>query len=162
MCSSSSRSCFGASVGVSEPMSYAGLRRRRTPRPPPRCAAEPQPVTRFAEVAASGILSALDSDAARSLAGARLAPLREHDEAHGTALIETVRVWLEQDARIDAAATALGVHRHTVRARIGLAQTLLGTDLASFAARADLWAALQVAAVRQPRADPALAHGAGR
>ena len=102
-------------------------------------------VTRFREVAASGVLSALDSEAARSLAAARLAPLREHDASEGTALVETVRVWLEQDARIDAAATALGVHRHTVRARIGLAQRLLGTDLASFAARADLWAALQVA-----------------
>ena len=55
-----------------------------------------------------------------------------------------VTVWV-----VGGAATALGVHRHTVRARIGLAQTLLGTDLASFAARADLWAALQVAAVRQ-------------
>src|SRR6478609_3622462 len=80
----------------------------------------------------------------RPLAAARLAPLREHDAAQGTALVETVRAWLEQDARIDAAATALGVHRHTVRARIGLAQRLLATDLTSFAARADLWAALQV------------------
>ncbi|WP_243074119.1 PucR family transcriptional regulator [Microbacterium sp. SS28] len=135
---------FGAHLGVSEPVPYAEFRdghaqavtalRRGT-----------EPLTRFREVAASGVLSALDSDAARALAAARLAPLREHDGREGTALVETVRAWLEQDARIDAAATTLGVHRHTVRARIGLAQRLLGTDLASFAARADLWAALQVA-----------------
>ncbi len=136
---------FEARLGVSEPVSYSdfgdghaqaatALRRGAGP------------LTRFREIAASGVLSALDSDAARSLAAARLAPLREHDASEGTALVETVRVWLEQDARIDAAATQLGVHRHTVRARIGLAQRLLGTDLASFAARADLWAALQVAA----------------
>ena len=135
---------FEARLGVSEPVAYAefgdahaqattALRRGK------------EPITRFREVAASGVLSALDSDAARSLAAARLAPLREHDAGEGTALVETVRVWLEQDARIDAAATSLGVHRHTVRARIGLAQRLLDTDLASFAARADLWAALQVA-----------------
>jgi len=135
---------FEARLGISEPVPYAefgdahaqaltALRRGTGA------------VTRFREVAASGVLSALDSEAARSLAAARLAPLREHDASEGTALVETVRVWLEQDARIDAAATALGVHRHTVRARIGLAQRLLGTDLASFAARADLWAALQVA-----------------
>ena len=50
---------------------------RRTPRPRRRCDRGTRPITRFAEVAASGILSALDSDAARSLAGARLAPLRD-------------------------------------------------------------------------------------
>jgi purine catabolism regulator len=38
----------------------------------------------------------------------------------------------------------LGVHRHTVRARVALAQRLLGVDLGSFPARAELWAALQV------------------
>ncbi|WP_442576783.1 PucR family transcriptional regulator [Microbacterium sp. F51-2R] len=134
---------FDAQVGLSEPVPWAefgdahaqaltALRRGGGS------------VRRFREIAASGVLSALDSEAARSLAAARLAPLREHDVAQGTALVETVRVWLEQDARIDAAATALGVHRHTVRARIGLAQRLLATDLTSFAARADLWAALQV------------------
>nr|WP_133544715.1 PucR family transcriptional regulator [Microbacterium sp. BK668] len=134
---------FAARLGVSEPAPWAefadahsqaltALRRGS------------QPVSRFGEIAASGLLSALDSDAARSLAAARLAPLRENDAVHGTALVETVRTWLEQDARIDAAATALGVHRHTVRARIALAQRLLGTDLTSFAARADVWAALQV------------------
>ena len=135
---------FGAQLGVSEPVPYAefgdahaqgvtALRRGTTE------------LTRFREIAASGVLSALDSEAARSLAAAHLAPLREHDAREGTALVESVRVWLEEDARIDAAAAALGVHRHTMRARIGLAQRLLGTDLSSFAARADLWAALQVA-----------------
>lgn len=135
---------FEARLGISEPVPYArfgdahaqavtALRRGHAH------------VTRFREIAASGVLSALDSEAARSLAAARLAPLRDHDVEQGTALVETVRSWLEHDARIDAAATALGVHRHTVRARIGLAQRLLGTDLTSFAARADLWAALQVA-----------------
>lgn len=135
---------FQARLGVSEPVSYSdfGDGHAQAATALRRGAA---PLTRFREIAASGVLSALDSDAARSLAAARLAPLREHDASEGTALVETVRVWLEQDARIDAAATELGVHRHTVRARIGLAQGLLGTDLASFAARADLWAALQVA-----------------
>ncbi|MEU1971081.1 PucR family transcriptional regulator [Microbacterium sp. NPDC019599] len=134
---------FQSRIGLSEPVPYAefGDAHAQAVTALRRGAA---PITRFREIAASGVLSALDSEAARSLAAARLAPLREHDEREGTALVETVRMWLEQDARIDAAATALGVHRHTVRARIGLAQRLLGTDLASFAARADLWAALQV------------------
>ena len=41
-----------------------------------------------------------------------------------------------------AAAQALGVHRHTVRSRVALAERLLGRDLSGFHARADLWAAL--------------------
>ena len=43
---------------------------------------------------------------------------------------------------IDEAAQALGIHRHTVRARVAQAQQVLGLDLASFPARAELWAAL--------------------
>ena len=41
-----------------------------------------------------------------------------HDAEHGTALVETVRAWLENDCSHEATARALGVHRHTVRARI--------------------------------------------
>jgi purine catabolism regulator len=99
-------------------------------------------VARFAD--AAGVLSSLDS-AARALADARLRPLRAHDEAQGTALVETVRTWLTHDARIDEAARALGIHRHTVRARVAQAQQLLGVDLSSFPARAELWAALVAA-----------------
>jgi purine catabolism regulator len=95
-------------------------------------------------VAASGILSALANDAGRSLARAAIEPLRRNDEEEGTALVDTLHTWLEQDARYDAAAEVLGVHRHTVRARVALAQRLLGVDLGTFPARAELWAALQV------------------
>ena len=112
--------CGSASRSPSRTRSSATRTHRRRRRSP-----WAEPLTRFREIAASGVLSALDSEAARSLAAARLAPLREHDTSEGTALVETVRVWLEQDARIDAAATALGVHRHTVRARIGLAVLVL-------------------------------------
>lgn len=103
-------------------------------------------VTRFAAVAASGVLAGLRSDAARLRADAVLEPLRAHDAAHGTALVPTLRVWLERDARFDEAADALGVHRHTVRARVAQAARLLGADLAAFPARAEVWAALQLSA----------------
>lgn len=101
-------------------------------------------VARFGETAASGVLGALDSDLARVLAAASLAPLVDHDAARGTELVPTLRAWLENDARIDATAAALGVHRHTVRTRIAQAESVLGTDLSSFPVRAELWAALQV------------------
>lgn len=135
---------FGVRVGVSAPATWAGfagacdearaaLRRQRGA------------VARFGATAASGVLGALDGDVARALAAAALAPLTEHDAAHGTDLVATLRAWLENDARIDAAAAALGVHRHTVRTRIALAERVLGRELSSFPARAELWAALQVA-----------------
>lgn len=99
-------------------------------------------VVSFDDVASRGVLGQLDTVEARALAEAQLAPLRDHDETHGTQLVSTVRAWLENDARIDAAAEALGIHRHTMRSRVAHAQALLGVDLSSFPARAELWAAL--------------------
>ena len=72
----------------------------------------------------------------------RSRPLTEHDAANGTSLVTTTRTWLEHGGQFDATAQALGVHRHTVRSRIALAERLLGRDLSGFHARADLWAAL--------------------
>ncbi len=96
----------------------------------------------FDAIADRGMREALRSPDARAIAGARLAPLVDHDARERTDLVRTVRTWLTHDARIDEAARALGVHRHTVRARVAHAGTLLGTDLSTFSARADLWSAL--------------------
>lgn len=92
-----------------------------------------------------GILSVLDAEGARVIAAAELAPLREHDAQHGTRLMETLRAWLDGDASHEKAAQTLGVHRHTVRARLTLAERVLGRDLSAFPVRAELWLALQSA-----------------
>ncbi|GGA68198.1 hypothetical protein GCM10011490_18370 [Pseudoclavibacter endophyticus] len=89
------------------------------------------------------VLTALDGERALVLARRQLAPLVEHDEARATRLVPTLRAWLDADCSNDGTARALGVHRHTVRARLDLAQRLLGRDLGSFATRAELWAALR-------------------
>ncbi|WP_431803032.1 PucR family transcriptional regulator ligand-binding domain-containing protein [Microbacterium sp. bgisy203] len=149
---------FDAPTGVSDPTDYATFATaheqavvagRRAAGPSATAGAPGSTATgtavRFADAATGGVLSALDSAPARALAAARLAPLRAHDAAHGTALVATVRTWLEHDARIDEAARALGIHRHTVRTRVALAQQVLGLDLASFPARAELWAAFVAA-----------------
>lgn len=133
---------FEATVGAADPADYAGFARAHTQAITAAARASNGVVARFADTAAGGILASLDTPTARALADARLQPLRAHDAAHGTALIETVQTWLAHDARIDEAARALGIHRHTVRARVAQAQQLLGIDLASFPARAELWAAL--------------------
>ncbi|MFG6403811.1 PucR family transcriptional regulator [Microbacterium sp. P04] len=134
---------FDARVGLSTPVAYAAfaqghdeavqaLRRHGSG------------VSRFGEVAASGVLGALDTDLARLIATTVLEPLTGHDAAHGSDLVATARSWLENDTRLDATAVALGVHRHTVRARIAQVERILGVDLTAFPARAELWAALQV------------------
>ncbi len=99
-------------------------------------------VVAFDEISRQGVLAFLARTDARAVALATLAPLTEYDEAHGTSLLETTRSWLEHGGQFDATAQALGVHRHTVRSRVALAEKLLGRDLSGFHARADLWAAL--------------------
>jgi purine catabolism regulator len=42
------------------------------------------------------------------------------------------------------------VHRHTVRARIAAAERALDVDLGTFAARAELWAALSLSEASAP------------
>ncbi|BDZ40655.1 PucR family transcriptional regulator [Microbacterium suwonense] len=130
---------FGIRLGVSEPAGYdafshahrqavVALRHGRAG------------AAHYAATADSSILSALSGDEARLIAEARLAPLRAQE-----GLIQTLRVWLEHDARFESAARDLGIHRHTLRARVAQASRLLGTDLGTFPARAELWAALLAA-----------------
>jgi PucR family transcriptional regulator, purine catabolism regulatory protein len=134
---------FGARLGVSDTTGYEGFSaavgQARVALDRGRGA-----ITAFADVAASGVLSALGPDAG-ALAAAELAPLVSHDAREGTRLVETLRTWLDDDCSHETAARSLGVHRHTVRTRLALAERLLGRDLGSFAVRAELWAALRVA-----------------
>lgn len=102
-------------------------------------------VRHYADAASGGVLDALATEEARLIAQTRLAPLRTHDSTAGTDLERTLAVWLEHDAGIESAASALGIHRHTLRSRIAQAGALLEADLSSFPARAELWAALRTA-----------------
>lgn len=135
---------FRVRIGVSAPVGYSAFSRAHSQ----ALSALRRPgggVIRFSDAAASGILSALTTDDARLIAESRLAPLRFHDQGTGAELEQSLRVWLEHDTRFESAASALGIHRHTLRSRVGQAATLLNTDLSTFPARAELWAALQAA-----------------
>ncbi|MCT9002185.1 helix-turn-helix domain-containing protein [Microbacterium memoriense] len=134
---------FGATIGASQTSAYTAFAHAHAQAVTARNRRGTiGHVARFDDLAGEGVLAQLAGPDARAVAEAHLAPLRTHDEAHGTVLLSTVRVWLEHDARIDAAARSLGIHRHTVRARVAQAQTLLRVDLSAFPARAELWAAL--------------------
>lgn len=135
---------FDVPVGVSDAASVSDLARlhEQATRALERARETGPGVTWFDDISRQGVLAFLARTDARAVARATLEPLIDHDRENGTALLETTRTWLEHGGQFDATAQELGVHRHTVRSRIALAEKLLGRDLSGFHARADLWAAL--------------------
>lgn len=131
-------------LGVSAPEEYGSFSRARAQALAALRRAGSGAV-RYADAAEASVLSALATDEARLVAESRLAALRRHDEQDGADLERSLRVWLDNDARLEPAAAALGIHRHTLRTRIAQASGLLGADLSTFPARAELWATLQTA-----------------
>lgn len=133
-------------IGVSAPEEYSGFSRAHAQALTAlRRAGEDEGVSRYADRAESSVLAAFATDEARLIAESLLSPLRQHDAQEGAELERSLRIWLEHDTRLEPAAAALGVHRHTLRTRIAQASSILGADLGSFPARAELWAALRTA-----------------
>ncbi len=130
-------------AGLSEPAGYRDVAHARSQAAQAlRGGAEgTSGITDFGELVRGGVLGLLARGEGRDVARSMLAPLRAHDAEHGTELMRTVRVWLENDCGFDATARALGIHRHTARARVDAAGRLLGREPGSFATRAELWAA---------------------
>ncbi|MGW9157951.1 MULTISPECIES: PucR family transcriptional regulator [unclassified Microbacterium] len=136
---------FGIRIGVSDPDAYDSFARAHAQALTALRQQGTHGVARYSETVGSHILTALATDEARLVAESRLAPLREHDVRTGAELERSLRTWLEHDARAEAAAATLGVHRHTLRSRIAQASGLLDIDLSTFPARAELWTLLQTA-----------------
>ncbi|MGV9865626.1 PucR family transcriptional regulator [Rhodococcus koreensis] len=77
----------------------------------------------------------------RDLAAEALAPLLDYDQKHGTALVDTLRRYLAEDGAPAATATALFVHRNTLRNRLRLIEELTGRDIDSPSSRTHFWLA---------------------
>lgn len=135
---------FGVHVGLSDAVDYdvlpsaLGQARRALD----RAKEGPPGIVEFELISRQGVLAFLARTDARDVGRATLTPITRYDSLHGTDLLGTIRVWLEHNAEYAAAATALGIHRHTMRSHVRQAEQLLGRDLSSFPARADIWAAL--------------------
>jgi len=136
---------FGIRIGASGSESYDAFSRAHAQAVAALRQQTDTGVAHYTDTVGSSILSALATDEARLVAESRLAPLRDHDARSGADLEGSLRVWLEHDAKAEPAAAALGVHRHTLRSRIAQAGTILGADLSTFPARAELWTLLQTA-----------------
>jgi PucR family transcriptional regulator, purine catabolism regulatory protein len=82
-----------------------------------------------------------------------LGPLVVHDREHGSALVESLRAYIEANGRWAEAAAALSVHRHTLRYRMRKVEELTGRDVSSAGDRLELWLALRAHQLRTPRTD---------
>ncbi|GAB3396424.1 hypothetical protein GCM10027568_30480 [Humibacter soli] len=105
-------------------------------------------------------MTSAEPGAGRDRAGGGPSPLPPEDEdapVRATALLEpltatdrdgtlavSLLTWLEHNGVYDAAARELGVHRHTLHARIRTAERLLDRDFTAFADRAEVWTALRL------------------
>ncbi|GGN07754.1 hypothetical protein GCM10011578_032370 [Streptomyces fuscichromogenes] len=58
-------------------------------------------------------------------------------------LLDTLRTWLALHGSWDRTATALAIHRNTVRHRLARVADLLGVDLQDPGVRMELWFALE-------------------
>ncbi len=93
----------------------------------------------------NGVLHLLgEHPEAKRRAEGLLAPIRQHDRRHGDSIEESLFTWLGHHGQTSAAAAELGVHRHTLKARVQTAANLLQTDLDSPDTRTELWAALRL------------------
>ncbi|WP_308215989.1 PucR family transcriptional regulator [Pseudonocardia humida] len=103
-----------------------------------------RPVVRFADLAAGGLADLVPPADAAAFAASVLAPLLRHDAERRGDLVGSLREWLAHHGQWDPAAARLGVHRHTLRARMAKAAALLERDLDSPGVRAELWFALHL------------------
>ncbi len=98
-------------------------------------------VRRFGDLARDGLVGLVDAEAARGFADGLLGPLEARDRGD---LVASVRAWLAHNGQWDAAATSLGVHRHTLRYRMRRVEELLERSLDDPDLRSELWVALAV------------------
>lgn len=117
-----------------------------------RIAAVVEETLQAAAAAAPGRIVAVGSERPDP-GGQWVAALREYSRAD---LVGAVRAYLRHRGHWEQAARSLGVHRNSLRHRIGIAAKVLGTDLDDPDVAAQLWLALR--ARESPRSDPEGRH----
>jgi purine catabolism regulator len=108
------------------------------------CRADGRSHAEFADLGTYQLLLSLqDPEALRTFADSVLAPLDRYDEAHDGDLVPSLRAFLERNARWEAAAKDLFVHRHTLRYRVRKIEDLSGRRLSSARDRMEFFLALR-------------------
>jgi purine catabolism regulator len=108
------------------------------------CRTEGRDYAEFADLGTYQLLLSLqDPEALRTFADSVLAPLDRYDGSHGGELLPSVRAFIEHNARWEAAAQQLLVHRHTLRYRMRKVEQLTGRTLSSARDRMEFFLALR-------------------
>jgi purine catabolism regulator len=89
------------------------------------------------------LLSMTEPDALRAFADSMLAAIDAYDASNGGELARSLEAFLRHNARWEAAAGELFVHRHTLRYRMRKVEDLTGRDLSSSFDRMEFWLALR-------------------
>ncbi|RCV54684.1 PucR family transcriptional regulator [Marinitenerispora sediminis] len=108
---------------------------------------EPRGVTAFDDLGVYRILGARDGEVARFMTE-WLAPLLDYDRRHGSDLVRTLARYLDCGGSYDRTASALVVHRSTLRYRLRRIREITGYDLADPDQRLNLHVATRIWNVR--------------
>lgn len=73
-----------------------------------------------------------------------LGPVLRYDEQSGSALLDSLRIYLEQDRSLSRSAALLFVHKHTLAYRLRRVEELTGRSLRSVRTMSDFWLGLEV------------------
>jgi purine catabolism regulator len=133
-----------AGAGGEAPAAEAGRSLREAQYALQVCRVERRPLADFASLGTYRLLLTLqEPDALRAFTDSVLAPLDRYDAQHGGELGPSLRAFLDHNARWEAAAAELFVHRHTLRYRMRKVEELTGRDLGSAHDRMEFWLALR-------------------
>jgi purine catabolism regulator len=135
---------LGATAGVADVDSLADLgaglaRAGRALDAATRARADGRPggITEFATLAGTTIAGMLPSSEASGIAAARLSAVLGTES--GPELLRYAAVWLSHNGQWEPAAEELGLHRHSLKARLDRLGNALGLSLERFSDRAELW-----------------------
>lgn len=102
------------------------------------------------QLSLTSLLLASEDVPLADLAAEALDPLSGFDAHHDADLLRTLEYYLQLDGSIAAVASAMGLHRNTVRYRLSQITDLTGYDPAVTADRVHLWLALAVRRLQSP------------
>lgn len=133
----------GLSNVVSETGLYAAVRQARFALS--AAVAHARDFVSFPEISSyQTLLSMGSADDRRDYAQSVLGPIDDADPDGKQGLVETLGAYVGCAGRIEAAAERIGVHRHTVRARIGRIGELTGRNLENGSDLFELWLAMEL------------------
>ncbi len=138
----------GVSVGVSDPVSSPTdvvAAQRQAVWALHRATERRLAVLRHSDDLGDSVFLPGDREDSRAAARRVLGPVLTHDEVHGSRLLTSLRVFLEENRSWQRAAARLHVHKQTLVYRVRRVEALTGRSLSDTADVADLWLALGAA-----------------